>query len=370
MKILHYILLGTAALLLSVSCAKENPVPVDEQEVVITVSTGTRAVGDADGTPNDHYINSLRVLGYRTSDGTLAFNEKVYGFPTSTVNATVLNNQQVDVKTGRFTIVFIANEHSEVDANSDGTNDMSALLNGITTSNNNTLSYLKDNAKFSYHSFYYGYNIPMAVIKENIIIQEENKLIDPELGSAPITTVWPVMLTRLGIRVDVTLKLTDAQVADWRTVPTLNKEALSFYNIPEWVSVFPNIYHTGSTTSRVETFVDMDTYPDEGDLKVFKARFILPEYADPNLEATTGLILGLPQGATVGLTTPEKKGAVSNMETDGLTPKGWAGKYGYTIPRNHYLGVTATIKESDTEITFNINVLSWDEANLGDKELQ
>ena len=360
MKIIPNILIGLTSLLLLFSCSRQvEPDYPEEQLVVVTFDADTRAPGDSD--PEDRRINSLRVLGYRVSDGTLAFNEKVYGFPTSTENKTELANQRVTVKTGKFTVVFIANEHSSA------ANNLTTLLDGITPDNatTNTLSYFRSNAMFDFTSFDRGVNIPMVAIKQNIIIQGDNKLFDPELGSSLISTVWPVVLTRAGIRVDVTIKISPNQLDAWIDQPsTDNKKKLRFYNLPRWVSVFPGTYDTGTTKTELYAFhsaAGTETLPDDGVFKVFKRKFILPEFGSLTLAESGALTFGLPQGPL-----GEKKGALINLESDG-TPKDWAGMYGYTIPRNHYLDVTLTIAETD--VTFSIDVLSWDDIAIN-HELQ
>ena len=365
MKILHSIVLGTAALLLSMSCAKERPISTGEQEVsgseqeaVITIGVRTRGVGDKYGTPDDSYINTLRVLGYRTSDGTLAFNEKVYGFPTtSTADATQLDDRKVNVKTGKFTIVFIANEHSEKDTDNDGTSDLSVLLNGIIAGNTstNTLSYLRG-LSFSHEAFDKDKDIPMIAEKKSIIIHEDNKVIE-DGSTYDDDDRWMVELTRVGIRLGVKLKLSDAQLAAWPA-----DRRLYFNNVPDRAYIFPGINNSGSLLANEAKFATLTAAAKEGDLNVYVCdRIILPEFCDPNLQANRGLVLSVYQDSS------PKSEAVRNIDSSNV-PYDWAGTYGYTIPRNHYIDVTA--KFNDIQIEFIINVLPWDEPNMGNKELQ
>ena len=347
MKILQNIVLAAAALLLSVSCIREGDMSLpwqNEQPVMITLGATSRSGTDV-GAPEDSYINSLRILGYRTSDGTLAFNEIVVGLPAVTNNANEIK-KTVDVLTGQFTIVFIANEHSDKDTDSNGTSDLSALLNGITTAANNNISYLRG-LSFSHEAFAADKNIPMVSVKENIIIQGDEQLIDPTQNSGNPVSEWKVSLTRIGIRVDVKLKLTDMQKTAWLGVA--NPGIVYFNNVPEKAYIFPNTDNSANLLTGDEKYATLTEEAKEGALNVFVCqRVILPESSSQTLTEAQALTMKIMEGAVA--------------RTGVVAPTPGVGTNGYTIPRNHYLDVVAAI--SGVEITLATTVAPWNSVNI------
>jgi len=346
MKILHKILSCTAVLLLLLSsCSKERKAITGEGEsATITISTATRA--DHAGDAADRYINSLRVLGYNTTTGELAFNEEVFGITTTSTDNKVSFEETINVKTGKFTVIFIANEHKS--------SSTSALLSGITPSNNNTISYLRNTVSFPHGSFDSGKDIPMVTIKDNIIIQGDNMVIDP--GSSTPTAVmnrWPVEMERLGIRLDLTLKLTALQVDEW----TKDNGKIYLVNVPGEAFIFPGTDNSGTLLSTDKEYtVSLTPVGTEGDLSIYKlSRIILPESSFLGLIKANALTLKLKEGSLTRL---------------GVISAGTAAKYGtngYTLPRNTYLDITAEIGE--ITLAFNISVLPWEEESMG-HELQ
>ena len=341
MNILHKILSCTAVLLLLLSsCAKEREdITGEDENATIIISTATRA--DHAGDAADRYINSLRVLGYNTANGQLAFNEEVFGITTASTDNKEAFEKTINVKTGKFTVVFIANEHKSPAT--------SALLNGISASSNNNISYLRNTVSFPHEAFDSGKDIPMVTIKENIIIQGDNMVIDP--GSSTPTAVlnkWPVEMERLGIRIDVTLKLTAAQVTEW----TNDNGKIYLVNVPGEVFIFPGTDNSGTLLSTDKEYtVSLTPTGTEGELSIYKlSRIILPESSFIDLAKANALTLKLKEGALT------RFGAISA----GSDAK--YGTNGYTLPRNTYLDITAQIGE--TSFTFNINVLDWVDENM------
>ena len=352
MKTIHTILLLSLTALLLTSCVREEEVAgrQNEQAVMITLGAESRA-GDASGDLADHYINSLRILGYRTSDGTLAFNKMALGLPAVSDNLNEIE-RKIEVITGKFTIVLIANEHSEVDSNTNGISDLSELLNGITATNNNKISYLQG-LSFSHLAFDTSKNIPMVAIKENIIIQGDDMLVEEGVSY----TKWGVVLTRIGIRVDVKLKLTDAQMDDWQmpTVPA-HSGRVYFNNVPEKAYIFPGIDNSDVFVADYTKYAAPTpaTIPVDGDgLNVFVCqRIILPETNSPTLDK--------PQALTI-------KVMENNIwRTGTLTSSPSV----YTLPRNYYIDVTATMPVSDTEITITSTVTPWDDISIPIDDLE
>ena len=341
MKTIQTILLScTTAVLLLASCIREGEITPqqDEQAAIITLGAGSRAAGDASGTAEDYYINSLRILGYRTSDGTLAFNKVALAAPGDGIYPV---EKRVQVLTGNFTIILIANEHEDA--------ALSTSLSGINPSTNNTLSYLRT-LSFSHTAFDKTKDIPMVAICENIVILEDDKLVDPTQNSGNPIAEWPVSLTRLGVRVDVKLKLTDAQMAAWQT-PVASANKVYFNNVPTKAYIFPNIDNSDAFVTADIKFATLTTATPakEGDLNVFEyQRVILPESSSPNLTEAQALTMKIMEDAS-----PRTGALVSGVGTNG-----------YTIPRNHYLDVTATVPISGVMMTLDTTIAEWNDVNI------
>ena len=345
MKILHKIVLA-AALFLSVSCAKENNEPTQEQELpaVITVGATSRFLGDENGDPEDFYINSLRILGYRTSNGTLAFNEMVVGLPASGANANTID-KKVDVITGNFTIIFIANEHEDP--------ELSAFLQIINPIDpvTNKIAFLRRRA-FSHTAFDATKNIPMSLIKENITIYADDTLIDPTQNSGNPISKWFVKLIRMGIRIDVKLSLTDDQKTAWLGVA--DPGIVYFDNIPEMVYIFPDINNYSAATMLTKNVTLAPATPPQdshGLMWVFrKQRIMLPETNSPTLTEPQALTMRILEGAA----TP-REGVITS------------GPGVYTIPRNHFVEVKAGIS---TAVVISALVSPWVNVTVDEDSLE
>lgn len=343
MTMMKKIIMGLSALLLVLSgCTKESVVGQDEgQNVVISLATGTRSGSTDEGSVEDRYINSLRILGYRTSNGTLAFNVPVYGLPSTPESGKLAYSGTVNVKTGKFTIVLIANEHSDAAA--------STLLGGITTTANNTLTYLYENVTFSHTAFAADKDIPMVTVRENIVIQDNNKLFDPTKGSEALSE-WPVSMERLGVRID--LKLAFNNNEDARTAWEADKK-VTFSKVPDRVYLVAGKDNSAGTTSKVFTYSSATctgTTTKTYDL----GRIILPE-------------------SYFTSATPEDKAMELSITADrerSCKVKSPISGHGYTLPRNTYLSATATVSaDPETSLTLQTSALDWADKDM-DHELQ
>jgi len=358
MRTVHTILLSCLAVLLLAACNRDEvELSQTEQPTVITIGAGSRGIGDADGTAEDYYINSLRVLGYRTSNGTLAFNEMALGLPESTANGHEVE-KIIDVLAGNFTIVFIANEHSDP-ALSKKLQDLKSYYANDPVIGN--ISYLKGQS-FSHEAFDKSEDIPMVLIRENVTINADSTLIDPTVGSAPMFK-WYVKMIRLGVRVDVRLSINDTRLADWQASGHANK--IYFNNVPDRAYIFPGLNNSESMLPVDSKFITLDpgiapgSPPKVGDANMFHYyRLILPESSNPDLIEAKAVTLKLMEGATPR-TGPIKPGT-------GIGDK--FGTNGYTVPRNHY--IDAFVRVLETDVTIDAGIMPWQDIPIYIPEIE
>ncbi len=312
------------ALLALTSCTTEQPVTTGgEQRVQITIDATTRGTPEA-GDPADRAIRSLRVLGYRTPEGTLAFNRQV----------DVQTYAPIDVLTGKYTVVLIANEHED--------ENLPTELSGITESNNHTLDYLRS-LGFSYEAFDTEKDIPMTAVKNNVVIQGDNKLID---DGALCTGTWQVTLTRLGVRIDLTMTLPGEMFDDWFT----GERTIWFDNVPERVALFPQDDAASALTQPGDVFTTYggsNPAASEGKKTIAIRRIILPESRfTPVGDDGMAIILRIAAG--------------SEPRTGIIAPNAPAD---YTLPRNSYLDVNA--EANDREFLFQVNAIeNWEDTPI------
>jgi hypothetical protein len=329
MKTYPIILALTALLLTLAGCTAEYPVDsrIDEgQPVRITIDT-------RGGEEEDSEISTLRVLGYRTSDGTLAFNEQV----------DLQSGNPILVKTGKYTVVLIANENSDTD-------DLQARLNGINISTNNTLNYLKG-LSFTREAFDTGKEIPMVTIRENVIIRRRTgddgdeplwggEVID---DGSTFTGNWSVKMKRLGVRVDLTLKLYLDQYQAWDTAG----RNIYFDNVPAQAFIHPTEPDGRDDNIRgsVSELTGGPSPLDEEDRQTVSITrtAILPELylSGANNIKENGLRIRLDMGNG-------RDDLVGTLASD---------PDNYAIPRNTHLHVTATA--SETQVDFTVEVSDW-----------
>ncbi|MDL2230438.1 hypothetical protein LJB87_01440 [Alistipes sp. OttesenSCG-928-L06] len=313
------------------SCTMENIVSEpDRQEVVISLAAGTRAT--ADGDAQDSQIGSLRVLGYHTSNLKLAFNEKI--------NTGSAKPYKINVKTGTYLMVFIANEHTDP--------ALSAQLDGITPESNPTLAYLRGQVYFRSSAFATNKDIPMVAFRENILIEGDDKLVENNaLASVP----WKVALDRLAIRMDLTLKMPAAQFDAWYGASG-NKQ-IRFSHFPSRVYLFPKTSNEAyiDDTGLTVTYAGANPTAVDGLKSIQLNRaVILPEsYFTPVGNKDNGLLMSLTDN--IG----QRKGTISSGEAS----------WGYTLPRNTYLGITATLAGPvEQEFDFTVTVVNWSDESL------
>lgn len=336
--------------LMAMSCTKEAPVE-ESETAILQISPRSSVPGyHIDGI--DDTITSFRVMVFPK------------GMPVrynKTIDLTNNNPFTLTIEPNLYDFVFIANEDSDT------------RLQGILSTYSGTVTNIMSEY-FESSAFQNDYSIPMTRIIRNVRVAPDNKVY---IGGSPTAqpAIWPVEVTRAGIRVDLFMETTDPTVA-----AASGFSKLEIIRVPSRAYLFdtnetsPHINVTGSTSfetytatsapayrtlaynkgdvkgSKEEEFAgDVDYTLSEGNLSfaqdgtkyVWYKRIILPYTAFANantpdygikLRAT---VFGLPYTLTL-----------SNQAEDD-----------YIIPRNSRYKITATLNPD--YITFSVSVKNW-----------
>lgn len=332
---LQYILYITILSFIWTSC--EDPIHnevLSENETRIyfvplaeTRDSGFFSDGDEDGSAEDRAISELRVLIFRET-GSLAYNKY-----TEDLSAPF----HINVMTGTYDFVFIANEKSDP--------NLSSRLNSF----NSSLSDIY-NLSFASTAFDENRNIPMSHIEKNVQVLGQGKY--KLSGEDEKSGTWNVILTRLGIRIDLLLKTKDITK---RNV----FDGIKIKRLPKTVPIFPfnnsgdEIYN--DNVGYVEKLIEKGggfspSGDDPEDYEWSKRRIILPSSIFSNksteeksilIEAIYNNSLVAPNSATLGprITEPVD----------------------YTAPRNNYFIFNGRINKEKLEI--NLIPSAWTQEN-------
>lgn len=318
---------------------------------------------------HDDKIKELRIMVFNTSNGELVYN-KYYGFADEMGDEFV----RIHLELGTYDFAFIANEQSDRGVHEE-------LINfGMEPfSTNKTLKDLYENVAFKADAFSADKHIPMSHIEKGVKITGIRTL---ELSNSTQYTdeVWPVILTRLAVRLDLEFytELADKKTAFKRLIITQIPR-----NVPMFQRKFDdsgNIVNGGtgnySTIDREVLLANGDTNDWVVSTKVDntqdppvaityytwkKTRIILPATMfNPDSDKSQGIVVqatydiaGTPnEGGVPGLHTP---GTIAT-EVPGRTPG--VGPYDYTLPRNTYVKYTGKIVDNDI-IFEGITVSNW-----------
>ncbi|MCD8262446.1 MAG: hypothetical protein LUD15_14015 [Bacteroides sp.] len=302
-------------------------------------------------------------MGYTTQSGRLAFNRLVT--PTSdgsnssaAANLDIELTAQAEIITGDFIILFIANDYIDP--------DLEAILND--DSKVAALSDLQE-LTVSQSALLWDGEIPMFARYENVRVLGDNSL---NVDGTPITGYWSVEIKRLAVRLDLTLTLTYAQVRMWENAAGSSSPAaylLHVDNIPGEQYLFPETDNSGvAHTSRAyEAKWESSGYPNypgqieqdnsDNSYTITFPRILLPEswFTDKNNESNAVEIrIGLSESGT-------DKTVSGRIGYDLTLPD-------YTLPRNTYLTVTATVVETEEkeELCMHLSVNDWDDGDVDD----
>ncbi|NDV56922.1 fimbrial protein [Bacteroides sp. 519] len=286
------------------SCREEATNHTEEQPVGIQIAT--RAAGSAE----DNAISSLQVLIYNSATGELAFNvEPVLQSPA--------NTQRIDMKTGQYDFVFVAN-HTGC------TTNIATLPLGDAYSN-------LEEVYFNATAFGNDKDIPMVHVVKGVCVYQGGKLLLP--GKTEMQTgVWTIAMERIAAKLSVTFTLTEGQSETFKEMYVTN--------LPDKVYLLPQSNKDEKYTASSRVITDVVT-EEEGVYKVTSERLILPEsYFNNITDIAKGVVLGMKFSNNLYRTS-----------VIGVAPES-----NYTLPRNTFLQLSGTVSD---EIRFIITVTPW-----------
>jgi hypothetical protein len=344
---------------MTASCIDEDETPAGvESGLPVTLSLST-ALNESDtrifdegenGSPEDRKIVQFRVLAFNATTGVLAHNAYISNTPDIVSKMPLL----MKMYAGSYDFVFIANEASDP-----------ALAGRLAAYHpgGKSLSDI-ENESFASTAFSATANIPMSAFVKNVEVVGDKQY---KLNGVSHTGTWPVIVTRLAIRVDVRLFTGIAQRKD-------NCTGLEFYNLPNTVPVLAqrkddsSIYNGGTghyeASSRTVATNDADNGtgftvtipPTPAGWEWVKSRIILPSSV---FSAS---------GTKANAIQAKVKYASGNDSQFVLAP-GTATNF--VTPRNNYYTVDATLVYSGTELF--IAAQDWTQvavsANMEEKRL-
>lgn len=325
-KIINTLLI--AVVLFATGCSKEHTPtgpegPFGNTPVTIALAPGTRAT--VSGSHLDGTVSELRILLFDAKTGELVLNRYIPAFSdTQPTNISVL--------TGKYHIVFIANESSEPAA-SGLTPALDAMQKGMAV-----LSDLR-NIGFSADAFETDKNIPMTTLLENVVIAGENR-VTLSGNSASEQMPWRIPLTRLATRLDITFDLTMDEYHD--LLAAGDPPVLTLSNIPSQVFLLEGSNNnTGFPLTKNIIFDPgnpnkndgMSFIGNEPKVSLKFDRIIIPENMfSPGTDKDKGVEISV---KLAGHTNHTFRGIV------GIDAHGGPGDF--TLPRNSYLDITASL---------------------------
>lgn len=335
-KISLFIYLLAGAILSS--CVQDEQFsPLDSlnqgQHVTINLDVASALVTD-EGDAADRVVSSLRVLIYHSSNGELVFNIPV-DIPTPS---------RIDIRTGTYDFIFIANEDSDP--------ALKAHLTSVDDADINTLNKLLS-LSFERTAFDVAEDIPMVKLIEQVEVSGDNTIRTPEMSAAQ-TGTWIVSVDRVAIRLKLSVTMTPSQYLEWAVSPKI-----TLSHITGKAFVLPGTDNSAFQEATGEEFAAsltagatpgvISTPDTDGNVTVTYDRMILPELllSSANNVESKAMTLSMNFGGKV------KSGLVKAADGDA---------FGYSLPRNTFLKMDATVKEDAIDIL--AEVLPWGDADM------
>jgi hypothetical protein len=303
---------------------------VGEQQVQITVAAASTRAGEEVGDPEDSAISKMSVGGYSTHDGTKNFFEEVDFDDDDDDGGT----GTVNVLTGKHDMYFIANINP------------SPMPDNV---------YELRRYPVPMSEFCAGKDIPMLKEMKGVMITALSDVPDPQHGDRvpgkaddpeidPDSNPFEVTVTRLGIRLDITLTLDDVRFEEWFG----DTPEITFDNVPEQVYLIQGLDNHAVGTVSIPVDTELETTVDgaKKTTTITIPRIILPELwlTGTNNKEANGLKMTIKAKSwTKGIS-----GVIKPTEKIGE---------GYSIPRNTRLFINATARDQDFD--FNVELEEW-----------
>lgn len=325
MSLLHLVVVGLVCL---ASCVAENEIANEALPDGKNVRLGINTRSFNDGT--DEQVNTIRIIQVARTIAQSVKTNRFINSPTDPLS--------VEGLTGNYDIYVIANE----------SNDGSRLT---ALDNVGSLSELKEIVLPYEVASRSQTNIPMLGVVENVTIglptsgqPSSTNLGMVKVGGVDKGNTLPVTLTRLAVRIDLTIK--SKSFADLASV--------GFTGLPDGISLFGNEYETATNKQQAVTvsgnaFANVIPVSTGYILEKKKEAIIIPSYlfvptTDKNKAASVEVYL---DGKPVPFKAKIGHAALPS-----------AGTKDYTLHPNTYYTLTALI--AGDELTIESQVRNWD----------
>lgn len=336
-----------AVILLVTGCSNEYSITEEKpgaevNAVNVLMAPGLRTL-DA-GSSLDASVAQLRIMLFDTKTGKLAVNKHL--------SISTGDTKNVQVKTGKYDFVFIANENAEPVENG-----LTVLLNSLVVGSS-VISDLQD-VYFSADAFDTDYYIPMVEVIREVTVSGENTVLLPG-STTPEQMPWHIPLTRLGVRMDVSFALTTDEYSD--LLNAASPPVLTFSNLTDRVFLFDGKANrdAGNPVAKSivfdmlnvnkQDFVDISS-GNEPRVTLKFDRIIIPENIfTPKTEKNKAIEMNI---AFAGNTNHTFRGAIGLdlVHTD----------KNYSLPRNNYLNISALFRYQD--LVISADIIPWNESN-------
>lgn len=336
------LIIGFAVILsLGICSCESNRLRTDQEEtgewVEISLMMASKGSPDSEIDP-DYEIGSVRVLAFHAVTGQLKFNSGKIDLSTTPPPLTL------EVLTGQYDFVFIANEHSVAD------DLLTARLDGWLAGSNKVLKGL-DQEAFHYNAFSTDKHLPATSIYRDVTIQSD------DIGNP----LWEVEVERLAVRLDIQL-LVDAKWLDDIT-------GIRFANLPDRVPFFPNklsnnsvnYYEGGYPETYPLSHIPIDEFtmtgPDEDGRYTYSLeRIILPASVFPDI-ANEAKAIAIEVHTSSAPQQPLRRALGQAVPAD------------YTSSRNLYYKIEGNITEEaekPVRLLFIVTTDEWTIENIQD----
>ncbi|HHV86377.1 MAG TPA: hypothetical protein GXX42_11285 [Petrimonas sp.] len=312
------LVLAAIAVFMLQSCFREDISP--DIEGVGSVNINTRgALNPADP---DSKISSLRIMAFDSSTGAIKSNTLYSG---ATLNASLAHQMHA----GLYDFFFVANEPSG------STLDNIASKTGLNA------------IEFPVSAFASDSDIPMTASYPYVTVKAGSQGV---IVSGVTYTDWPVQLTRIAVRFDITLQSKSDLSGSFTGV--------EFNNIADAVPLIGGYYDGSHATVRNYNLIADPGYfeatsPGAGYVWAMKVkRVILPAHVfnpESDFNRVAGFQVKLNSGANPGCT----------FSLNDAT--GYSGPTNYTMPYNYHFTAVSEVK---APLEINLDVTDWGSVNV------